>query len=179
MTLRFLEIPQAIKEKINFSRYSLVPLCNLSEDAPLTIIDTLYARNLSLSRHVLWYSDTQKPDLGGHEEKDFRAYFQEELENPEVCKKGFYRHYCVEIDLSILALNTIMQAEFLKEFEEATNVAAQQNTSTVHDKNQAFGKFQSAGEFDTDLDEYVSCAPVFQKLRDLCNLWVKDVLNGD
>ena len=75
MTNRFLEIPTYIKERINFSRYSLIPVCNLSEDAPLTIIDTLYARNLSLSKHVLWYSDTQKPDLGGHEEKDFRAYF--------------------------------------------------------------------------------------------------------
>ena len=54
-----------------------------------------------------------------------------------------------------------MQAEFLKEFEEASNVAAQQSTATVNDKSQAFSKFQSAGEFDTDLDEYVSCAPVF------------------
>ena len=25
----------------------------------------------------------------------------------------------------------------------------------------------------------MSCAPVFQKLKDLCNLWVKDVLSGD
>jgi len=40
-----------------------------------------------------------------------------------VCKKGFYRGYCVELDLSILAVNTIMQSEFLKEFEEASAVA--------------------------------------------------------
>ncbi len=71
----------------------------------------------------MWYSDSAKPDLGGHEEKDFRSYFQEELENPEVCKKGFYRGYCVELDLTILAVNTIMQSEFLREFEEASATA--------------------------------------------------------
>jgi DNA polymerase epsilon subunit 1 len=100
-------------------------LSESSSDAPLFIIDTLYARALTLSKHILWYSDTTRPDLGGHEEKDFRSYFQEELENPEVCKKGFYRGYTVELDLSILAVNTIMQSEFLKEFEEASAVAGQ------------------------------------------------------
>ena len=75
MTVRFTEVNDWIKEKINFSRYSYVPVCNLEGDAPLFIIDTLYARNLTLNKHILWYSDTSKPDLGGHEEKDFRIYF--------------------------------------------------------------------------------------------------------
>jgi len=75
MAVRFTEIDEWVKEKINFSRYSLIPVCNLEGDAPLFIIDTLYARNLVMSRNVLWYSDTSKPDLGGHEDKDFRIYF--------------------------------------------------------------------------------------------------------
>jgi DNA polymerase epsilon subunit 1 len=128
MSARFVEVENIVRERIHFSRYSLIPVCNLSvssSDAPLFIIDTLYARALTLSKHILWYSDTTRPDLGGHEEKDFRSYFQEELENPEVCKKGFYRGYTVELDLSILAVNTIMQSEFLKEFEEASAVAGQ------------------------------------------------------
>ena len=108
MTLRFLEMGLIIKERINYSRYSFIPLCNLEGDAQIFIIDTLYARALSLSKNVLWYSDTTRPDLGGHEDKDFRIYFQDELENPSVCHKGFYRGYTVEIDLSILAVNTIL-----------------------------------------------------------------------
>ena len=123
-----MEVENTVRERIHFSRYALIPVCNLSEssaDAPLFIIDTLYARALTLSKHILWYSDASKPDLGGHEDKDFRSYFQEELENPEVCRKGFYRGYCIELDLSILAVNTIMQSEFLKEFEEASNIAGQ------------------------------------------------------
>lgn len=34
-------------------------------------------------------------------------------------------------------------------------------------------------EFDTDLDEYVTCAPIFRKLRDLVNCWLTDVLKED
>jgi DNA polymerase epsilon subunit 1 len=97
-----------IKERINFSRYSYIPVCNLDEDVAMSIIDTLYARTLTVNKHILWYSDTNKPDLGGHEDRDFRIYFQDEIENPEVCLKGFYRGYTVEIDLSILAVNTIL-----------------------------------------------------------------------
>ena len=75
MALRFSEFNDWIREKINFSRYSLIPVCNLDGDAPLFIIDTLYARNLEKSKYLLWYSDSSKPDLGGHEDKDFRILF--------------------------------------------------------------------------------------------------------
>ena len=84
MINRFTEMPLWLKERINFSRYSLIPLCNLESDAPMFIIDSLYARNLTLNKHLLWYSDTSKPDLGGHEDRDFRIYYQEEIENPEI-----------------------------------------------------------------------------------------------
>jgi DNA polymerase epsilon subunit 1 len=76
----------------------------------------LYARNLSINKHVLWYSNTGVPDLGGHEEKDFRSYYQEEIENPELIKKGFYRGYTVELSIADLMINTILQSEYLKEF---------------------------------------------------------------
>ena len=75
MSYRFIELRDIVRERINFSRYSLIPVCNLDEDAPLCVIDTLYARTLSANKHVLWYSDSTKPDLGGHEDKDFRGYF--------------------------------------------------------------------------------------------------------
>jgi DNA polymerase epsilon subunit 1 len=117
---KFLQGDQWLKERINYSRYSYIPLGNLEEDSELAVIDTLYARNLTLNRHVLWYSNTSLPDLGGHEDQDYRSYFQDEIENPEFIKKGFYRGYTIEIEVSNLAVNTILQSEFLKEFEEAT-----------------------------------------------------------
>ena len=110
--------------RVNFARYSIIPICNLEMDANLYMIDILYSRSLQLNRHVLWYSDNQNPDLGGHEERDFRIYFQDEIENPELCVKGLYRNYTIEIELSSLAVNTILQADYLKEFEDASILAA-------------------------------------------------------
>lgn len=91
----------------------------------LAMIDMIYARNLAMNKQVLWYSDSVKPDLGGHEDRDFRIYFQEEMENPEVAVKGFYRGYSVELDLSMLPVNTVLQSEYLKDFEDATAFANQ------------------------------------------------------
>lgn len=68
MTTRFTDMPEWLKERINFARYSYIPVCNLEGDAPIFIIDTLYSRSLVLNKHLLWYSETSKPDLGGHEE---------------------------------------------------------------------------------------------------------------
>lgn len=113
-----------LREKVYQSRYAHIPVGNIGADSNLSIIDVLYARNLSFNKHVLWYSNTSVPDLGGHQDQDFRSYFQEEIENPELIKKGFYRGYTIEIDVSVLAINTILQSEFLKEFEEATMVAS-------------------------------------------------------
>jgi DNA polymerase epsilon subunit 1 len=48
MSIRFIELKDNIKERINYSRYSYIPVCNLEEDAPLFIIDTLYARTLKM-----------------------------------------------------------------------------------------------------------------------------------
>ena len=56
----------------------------------------------------MWYSDTSVPDLGGNEEENFRSYFQDELENPEWIRKGFYRGYTAELNITGLALNTIL-----------------------------------------------------------------------
>jgi len=118
MTERFTDVEEWVESQVNTSRYSLIPLCNLGEDN-ISIIDTLYSRSLHKNKHLLWYSDTSLPDLGGNEDRNCRIQIQEEIENPELNKPGFYRTYVVEIELGNLALNTIFQSEFLKEFEDA------------------------------------------------------------
>lgn len=52
----------------------MIPLCNLESDAQSFVIDTLLARNLFMSKHLVWYSDSSQPDLGGHEDQNFRLY---------------------------------------------------------------------------------------------------------
>ncbi len=81
------------------------------------MIDTLYARSLNQNKQLLWYSDSQQPDLGGYEDRNYRMYFQDLIENPEVNNKGFYRTFSVEINVSHLALNTVLCYDEMKEFE--------------------------------------------------------------
>ena len=103
-----------MKERVYAARYGLVPIGNLDNAAspgptPNAMIDTIYARALDCKQHVLWYSDEGTPDLGGHENDDYRAYYQEILENQEIVEKGLYRGgYTVEITMEELALNTVL-----------------------------------------------------------------------
>ena len=117
------------------------------------MIDLQMARNLSMSKHLIWYSDTAQPDLGGHEDRNFRSYYQEEIENPELKNRGFYRYYTVEIEVGSLAINTILQADYLREFENALELRGVDSKRKAKDNGQA--------EFDTDLDEFVTCRAAF------------------
>lgn len=177
---RLAEIGDWLQHRITLSRYALVPLGNLDEDSALSLIDNLFARNLSIHRHVLWYSHSSLPDLGGHENKDFRGFLHDEIENPELISKGFYRGYTVELSVQELAINTILQSEFLKEFEEAT-MAAQQLTAGSKSKQEKAdaGENPSTTEFDTDLDEFVTCQHAFKRLKELVTSWFDDYLKDD
>jgi hypothetical protein len=58
------------------------------------------------------------------------------MENPEITNKGFYRGYSVEMSITHLAINTIMQSEFLKEFEEAQANAEKMQMEGKNSKSQ-------------------------------------------
>ena len=59
-----------LRDTIALSRYSNVPIGNLTQDHPLFVCDVLAARHLRASNHLLWISETGRPDLGGAEEDD-------------------------------------------------------------------------------------------------------------
>jgi DNA polymerase epsilon subunit 1 len=160
-----------IKERVDASRYGLVPLGNLDNGSspgptPAAMIDTMFARALKRDRHVLWYSDERGlPDLGGHESEDFRAYFQEAIQNPEKAIKGLYRGgYTIEVNVQDLVVNTVLQSENLHEFEETLRAASAQANS----------KSKAPTTIDTDLDEVITCAPSFKVLRGLLRSWDQD-----
>src|SRR3569833_458251 len=76
MTARFVEMPEWLKDIVNYARYSGVPVGNMDKnDAHSFMIDTQFARSLIGNKHLLWYSESGKPDLGGHEDRDFRIYY--------------------------------------------------------------------------------------------------------
>ena len=179
---RFISCGSWLQDRIHQSRYAVTPLANLEQDSYVALIDILYARLLTLNGHILWYSNSSMPDLGGHEEQDFRSYFQEEIENPEWIDKGFYRGgYTIEIDIKVLAINTILQSDHLKEFEEATRTAKGNMANDSKGKSQGgdANQKQMIDLFDTDLDEFVTCSAAFKILKQLTSHWVSDLANED
>ena len=55
----------------------------------------------------------------------------------------------MEIEVGSLAINTILQADYLREFEDALELSGVDSKKKAKDNAQA--------EFDTDLDELILC----------------------
>ena len=67
---------------------------------------------------VLWNSPSDKPDLGGRQDDDFRLMTDvEEGRSVECNHPGSYPTICIEIQLDGLAVNTILQSSKINEFE--------------------------------------------------------------
>jgi hypothetical protein len=47
MTSRFTEVGPWLSDQSDFSKYTLIPICNIENDGHSFLIDTLYARQLS------------------------------------------------------------------------------------------------------------------------------------
>ena len=94
MIQRFLIFPRWLNDRLSCARYANVPLCNLGLDAPTTITDVLFARQLTHNRHLLWASETPLPDLGGAEVDEQSAVWSDPLCEPVVNQPGTVL-YCV------------------------------------------------------------------------------------
>ncbi|KAJ1813719.1 DNA polymerase epsilon catalytic subunit, partial [Coemansia sp. RSA 2599] len=71
MVTSLLQSAQWLEERVSLAQYADVPLGNIPADAPLFLSDVFFARKLSLSNHVLWWSPSSKPDLGGRQDDEF------------------------------------------------------------------------------------------------------------
>ncbi|KAI9339371.1 hypothetical protein BDR26DRAFT_919110 [Obelidium mucronatum] len=121
MMAHFLNINSFLHERIELSRYADIPIGNIENDYPLFLSDVFFARRLHKADMVLWYSPSDKPDLGGREQDDNQLEL-DELVNPEINHPGTYTNVCVEIDIFNLAFNTVLQSSHVNEIEGSTEV---------------------------------------------------------
>jgi DNA polymerase epsilon subunit 1 len=68
MMAHFLNVNGWLNERIEIARYADVPVGNFENDYPLFLTDLLFARRLNRNDMILWYSHSNKPDLGGREQ---------------------------------------------------------------------------------------------------------------
>ncbi|KAJ3067846.1 DNA polymerase epsilon catalytic subunit [Podochytrium sp. JEL0797] len=121
MMAHFLNFNSILHERIELARYSDIPIGNIEDDFPLFLSDVFFARRLHKADMVLWYSPSDRPDLGGREQDDNQLEL-DELVNPEINHSGTYSNVCVEIDLFNLAFNTVLQSSHVNEIEGSSDV---------------------------------------------------------
>ncbi|KAJ2653591.1 DNA polymerase epsilon catalytic subunit [Coemansia sp. RSA 1250] len=129
MVANLLSCSQWLAERAALSQYADIPLGNIPADAPLFLADIFFARKLSLAKHVLWWSPSSKPDLGGRQDDEFGST---ELDGSdslvslmsalEINVSGSYSTACAEIELKGLAVGTILKAPLVNEIEGAFGV---------------------------------------------------------
>ncbi|CAH8602892.1 unnamed protein product [Dicrocoelium dendriticum] len=196
----FIQSEARFERQLELARYLHVPVANLpvpeapapivlhpdpSEDpqlpaSPVSAIelgcDLFYARHLYKHNHVLWCSPSGCPDLGGKETDDQRLLLEmEESGVTEINHPGSYPHVTVELELSNLAVNTLIVANRIPELEGATLLSFDRLSATDRPIEEQINKGMNLGVNITSYDETAACSAAFRVLRTMVIGWVRDV----
>ncbi|OMJ24716.1 DNA polymerase epsilon catalytic subunit A, partial [Smittium culicis] len=137
MVSRFLSAGLYINERMFMSEYSDIPMSNIPSDDPsMFLSDINFARQLISNRHILWWSPSKLPDLGGREEDESGVFvldsgnFNNDGANDTGEKNNFrmenglylnvpgsHHSMCVEIELHNLAVNAVLQSSHILDLD--------------------------------------------------------------
>lgn len=141
----------------------------LSTDAHLLAMDIQLQRRLLYSGHLSWLSSSARPDFGGLATGENGA--THELTNPEFCKPGMYRTVCVELQLTGLAVDTILESSHVHNLD-GIDIGKDmvQSSSADGSLNQSLTLLA---------DDATMCAAAFRMIKLMIRGWMKDVLEGN
>ncbi len=106
--LRRLSVVEAwFQDRILSARYAHIPIANLGDDAPVSMADVMFARQLDHNRCISWASPLPWPDLGGAEQDDYDLW-ADGLSSPTLSVPGAYRTVCIEMSIFGLSVGSIM-----------------------------------------------------------------------
>ncbi|PVU88703.1 hypothetical protein BB559_005442 [Furculomyces boomerangus] len=139
MIKRFSEVSEYIYERMVISELSDVPMGNLPADDPATLVgDLLLARKLIETKHILWWSSSGMPDLGGREDDETGTFGIADLahlrsfggnDNSDngvsgsgrevlyLNNTGAYHSVNIEMEISNLVVNSILQSSHILELD--------------------------------------------------------------
>ncbi|EFN52544.1 hypothetical protein CHLNCDRAFT_26745 [Chlorella variabilis] len=90
--------------------YAHLPLSTIGPDWIIDASDALFARQLREAGHLLWVCDPSQPDLASRPTDQAEALtLREQQQQIEICFPGAYRCVCVELRLSHLAVNAVLE----------------------------------------------------------------------
>ncbi|CAH8651053.1 unnamed protein product [Heterobilharzia americana] len=196
----FLQSEARLERQLELARYLHIPVGNIPvAEAPLPVslgtfedqdvqspassisaielgCDLFYARHLIKHNHVLWCSSSDRPDLGGKETDDQRLLLEmEESGVAEVNRPGCYPYVNVELELSNLAVNTLIVANRIPELEGATLLSFDRLSAADKTLEEQLNQGVNLGAQITNYDETAACSAAFRVLRNMVMSWVRDV----
>lgn len=173
MIQHYLNVKIILQSMTEQCRYLHIPLGNLPKDITMFGCDLFFARHLQKNNHVLWCSPTERPDLGGKEADDNRLCMElEESTSVEVNNPGTFPTVCVELGISSLAVNTIIESAHVNDQEGASAVSFDTlPQSSLEEMVQG----QGAATYLASYDETALCSTSFRILKTMVHGWVRDV----
>ncbi|KAH7922539.1 DUF1744-domain-containing protein [Leucogyrophana mollusca] len=171
MLHRYLSLGTWLDRSIALADYYDVPVGHIDGDQPLLVSDISFARRLIQQDMVLWWSPSERPDLGGIED-DSRP--TEELQNTEFMAPGCYSNVCLEVAVRNLAVNSVLHSVVVNELEGSGGATAFDSVSRTLDE-------YSAGETQRDLTlgESNVSAQTFGILKSMIKTWLLDKIQGN
>lgn len=168
----YLNSERVLQLMIEQCRYYHIPVGNLPSDPSMFGTDLFYARHLQRHNFVLWYSNLDKPDLGGNEKNDARLLAEYLEESSEIANSpGCYTSMCVELDIDSLAINTLLQSPHVNDIEGTSSNIAFDAAPAMSVENIA----KNAMNVLPTYDDTALCSEAFKILRTMANTWLRDV----
>ena len=130
MFIRYFSLAPWLHRTITQATYYNIPIGHIEDDQPLFFCDVELARRLSAQEMVIWWSASEKPDLGGFENDMPPA---EELVNPEFLAPGLYSNVCLSVQVGNLAIDAVLQSALVNELEGSGGTTAFDSTSHTLD----------------------------------------------
>lgn len=135
-----------LRMRLAASRYAHLPLASIRDDWVIDTCDALFSRHLIDAGQLLWTRDGGQPDLSCSPiDIANELVTGEQGQQVRLAWPGVYRSVCLEIQVSHLAVNAVLEAATLSELEGSVL-----------------------------LDDQTGRGPAFRILKSLAQTWIED-----
>ncbi|OHT04305.1 DNA polymerase epsilon catalytic subunit A [Tritrichomonas foetus] len=110
-TARFIQLSTDLELKMNYSQLLNSPIGNLTGDVCMNSLDLLFARELTSSNYLLWYSESSEPDIGGAYSNSLISMPGDPFSSLTYSKKGAYLSPCIKSRIFHLATSAIIECQ--------------------------------------------------------------------
>ena len=153
-----------------------IPLGNMARDFAIFGSDLDMARRLQQNDMVLWWSPSPRPDLGGREDDAHPGGggAAEDWDALEVTNPGAYANVCLEVQVTDLALNCVLQNASVHAMEGIGAASMALDTASHSLDEYARGQVPVSA----DLGDAVLTSQTFSTVRSMVRAWYIDKTRG-